>query len=434
MKFDNKIIRLAVASALAATALPVTFSAHAGGFGIATQSGSGTGNAFAGGAAVAEDASVAWSNPAAMTALPTGTQVTFALHALKPSFKYQDGGSTGPGTFNRAGAFDSSDSGGWNFVPNGFFVTSITPALRAGFALNVPFGLKTGYDYGWRGSLTALDSKITTVNLNPSLAYKVHEMFSIGFGFSAQRIEAELSSTNNPNPAAGSVTKLTASDWGYGYNIGLTIQPTESTRIGLHYRSPIRYNLHGSALFSSTPIANGGVIADLKVPQSASLSLLQKVGSSVELMGDVTYTGWDSVQQLAVVRTTSTPVPGQGAGSVLTNLPFEWSNTWRYGLGANYRVNDAVKLRVGVAYDQTPTKDATRTPRLPDQNRTWLAFGVQYKPTKQGTLELAYAHEFVKDAQVNVTAPGQTTCAAGCLTGTFKDKADIISLQYSHKF
>jgi long-chain fatty acid transport protein len=431
MKINNKIIQLAVCSALASTALP----AIAGGFGIATQSGSGTGNAFAGGAAAADDASVAWSNPAAMTVLPMGTQVTFALHSVRPSFKYRDAGSTGPGTFNRAGAFDSTDGGDWNFIPNGFFVTSITPSLRLGFALNAPFGLKTGYDYGWRGGLTAQDSSIQTINLNPSLAFKVNDVFSIGIGVSAQRIQAELSSLGNANPAAGIVTRLSASDWGYGFNVGATVQPTTSTRIGLHYRSAITYHLVGSAISTgAAAAANGGVTADLRVPQSASLSLFQAVGSSVEVLGDVTYTGWDSVQQLTVVRTSSTPVPGQTAGTILTTLPFGWDNTWRYSVGANYRVNQAIKLRFGLAYDQTPTKDATRTPRLPDQNRTWLAFGVQYKPTKQGTLEVAYAHEFVKDAQVNVTAPGQTTCAAGCLNGTFKNKADIISLQYSHAF
>ena len=66
---------------------------------------------------------------------------------------------------------------------------------------------------------------------------------------------------------------------------------------------------------------------------------------------------------------------------------------------------------------------------LPDQDRTWLAFGVQYKPSKQGTLEIAYAHEFVKNASINVAVP-----PAGSLIGTFKDKADIVSIQYSHSF
>jgi len=92
-------------------------------------------------------------------------------------------------------------------------------------------------------------------------------------------------------------------------------------------------------------------------------------------------------------------------------------------------MNPQTKLRVGVALDKTPSNDVDRTPRLPDQDRTWLAFGVQYKPSKTGILDVGYAHEFIKDATVNNTVAG-----AGTLNGTFKNQADIFSIQYSHSF
>jgi long-chain fatty acid transport protein len=93
-----------------------------------------------------------------------------------------------------------------------------------------------------------------------------------------------------------------------------------------------------------------------------------------------------------------------------------------------------MKLRFGLALDETPTNDADRTPRLPDEERTWLAFGMQYRVSKAGVLDLGYADEFIKDASVNVPVPGFTTCAAGCLRGSFENKADIFSVQYSHSF
>lgn len=411
MKFSNRIMRLAVLAALSAGAA----GSFAGGFGIGTQSGSGTGNAFAGGAAVADDASVVWSNPAGMTALPTGYHVTGALHMLRPSFKFRNTASSG--AFNLPGAGDGGDGGDWNFVPNGFFAMSITPDLRFGVALNVPFGLKTDYDAGWRGQLLALKSEIKTVNLQPSVAYKVNNSFSIGAGVSVQRIEAELT---NAAGALG-IANLSADDWGVGFNIGATFQPAASTRIGLHYRSAIKYKLSGSATFSGNALANSPVSADLKVPDSTSLSVLHAVSPSVELMADVTYTGWDKVQRLVVLRPN---------GTTLTTLDFLWDNTWRVGVGMNYRLNPSTKLRFGLAHDETPTNDQTRTPRLPDQSRTWAALGVQWKPSKQGTLEIAYAHEFVRDAAINATSPP----APGTLVGTFKNKADIISIQYSHSF
>lgn len=422
---SNKFNKLQISIAAALLAMG---SAHvaAGGFGIATQSGSGTGNAFAGGAAVADDASVVWSNPAGMTALPLGKHVTGAAHIIRPSFKYTDGGSTGAFGSPPSSAANGGDGGDWAYIPNGFFSMDITPALRFGVALNAPFGLKTEYDVGWRGQLTAIKSDIKTVNIQPSIAYKINELVSIGAGVSYQRIEAEL--TSSANLAGTNLFTLKAKDHSWGFNVGATIQPAQGTRIGLHYRSSIKYKLDGTATFSTAGVANGPASADLKVPDSASLSVLHQVTPQLELMGDVTWTKWSSVQELRVFTTNPLgPVPVQ---------TFAWSDTWRFGLGANYRLNSQWKLRTGVALDKTPTNDAFRTPRLPDQDRTWLSFGVQYKPFKQGTFEFGYAHEFVKNATVNAPPPAGAfaTCGASCLRGTFKDKADIISLQYSHVF
>jgi len=417
--FRKKLITIGVFAALGGLAS----GAIAGGFGIGTQSGSGTGNAFAGGAAVADDASVVWYNPAGMTFLPAGKQVTGALHALKPSFKFQNQGSTG--VYAAPGTGEGGDGGGWSFVPNGFFTMDINPQWRFGVALNAPFGLKTDYDNGWRGQLTALKSEIKSININPSVAYKVNDTVSIGGGVSVQRIEAELTSF----AGAAGISTLSADDVGYGYNLGLMAQVTPATRLGLSYRSSIKYDLEGTVTFSGAPAGNGNIMASLRVPDSFSLSLFHVLNPNWELMGDITRTGWGSVQQLRVVRTS-----GPLAGAVLSTLAFNWKDTWRYGVGANYKWTDQTKLRFGLALDKTPTNDVDRTARLPDQERTWLAFGVQHRVSKAGVLEVGYAHEFVKDARVNNTVPGFATCAAGCLTGSFNDKADIFSVQYSHSF
>jgi long-chain fatty acid transport protein len=419
----RKLMTLAVATALGGMAS----SAVAGGFGIGTQSGSGTGNAFAGGAAAADDASVAWSNPAAMTLIP-GKQVAGALHVLKPSFKYQDQGSTV--TFAGQPSGNGGDGGDWAYVPNGFFTMAINPRMSVGFAMNVPFGLKTEYDTPWRGQLTAIKSEIKSVNLNPSIAYKVSDTVSIGAGISLQYLEANL--TSCANAACTNVADINADDIGYGGNVGILIQASPSTRIGAQYRSTIKYELEGTAAFSVTA-ANSLVSADLKVPDSLSISLFHTLNPQWEFMGDVTWTGWSTLQQLVITRTTAS-AGGPVGSTVGSPLPLNWKDTWRYAAGANYKMSPQTKLRLGMAFDKTPTNDVDRTPRLPDQDRTWAAFGVQWKPSKTSILDVGYAHEFIKDATVNVPVPGFTTCAAGCLKGTFTNKADIFSVQYSMSF
>lgn len=413
MKISTSWFRTAIAS----TFVFASGAALGGGFGLAIQSGSGTGNAFSGGAAVVEDASVVWFNPAGMSFLPQGKQVSFGLTAVKTSHKFQNEASTG--AFATGG--DGGNGGGWGYIPNGYFAMDIDPKWSFGIGVNAPFGLKTNYDIGWQGQFVALKSKVESININPAVSYKASDTVSIGAGVSVQKLKAELTSFVGP----GGIADLKADDTGFGFNLGVMVQATPRTRFGASYRSSIKYDLEGTATFSLAPAGNSNAEADLRVPDSASVSVFHDTGSKWELMGDITWTKWSTLQQLTVTRTS-----GPASGTTITTIPFDWDDTWRFGIGANYKLNGQTKIRLGVAYDETPTNDTTRTPRLPGQERTWVAFGVQYKPSKAGALELGYAHEFIKDASVNNTVSG----VPGALVGKFENKADIFSVQYSHSF
>jgi long-chain fatty acid transport protein len=142
------------------------------------------------------------------------------------------------------------------------------------------------------------------------------------------------------------------------------------------------------------------------------------------VMGDVTRTGWGNLKSLNVIRTS-----GPLAGTTLPPLTFNWDDTWRYSVGANYKWSPTTKLRFGVAFDETPTNDVDRTARLPDQDRKWVAFGVQWKPSKTSILDFGYAHEFIKDASIN-----NSQGALGTVVGRFESSVDIVSVQYSVSF
>jgi len=115
------------------------------------------------------------------------------------------------------------------------------------------------------------------------------------------------------------------------------------------------------------------------------------------LLGDVTWTGWSKIKQLVVTRDN---------GATLSTTPENFKDTWRVGIGATYRKDDAWSIKMGVAYDETPVNDTDRTARLPDNNRIWLSVGGQYRLSKDGTLDFGYSHLFIKDAPINQPAPG----------------------------
>lgn len=410
MKKSNQVMRVCVALALAGAAA----GSIAGGLGIGTQSGSGTGNAFAGGAASAEDASTVWYNPAGMTALPGKTNFAVAAHALKPSFKFENTASTLP-----AGTGEGGDGGDWALIPQAFFTTKLTDKWSIGAAFNTPFGLKTEYDAGWRGRVIANKSELKTYNLNLGAAYKLGNVVSIGAGLNYQRAELDF---NSVTPFGLFGPKL--SDNNFGYNAGALFQLQPQTRLGVHYRSAINYQATGSLTAPAALGGNSSATAGFTTPNSFSMSVFHALSPRWDLMADVTWTGWSHVKRLPIVRTS-----GALSGVQATAITFNWEDTWRTSIGANYKPNDAWKIRFGIAYDQTPSNDVDRTARLPDQDRTWIAIGAQTKLSKAGTLDFGYAHEFIKDASVNNASP-----FGGRLIGNFSNQADILSVQYSHSF
>lgn len=417
-------------------------AALASGFALQEQNASGLGNAFAGAGAVAGDASTIFFNPAGMSHLP-GTQFAIAGDLVVPSAKFNNTGSIAAPLQPLGGT--GGDAEGPALVPSGYLSYQVNPRLWLGVGLNAPFGLVTEYDSDWMGRFQAIKSSLTTYNLNPSIAFKLNDTVTIGAGIDYQYAKAELTNAVDysalafgtplfPLVGAGQsgTVKLDGNDTAWGFNLGAMFNLSPATRIGLAYRSAIRYTISGNVSFSDVPaafglsptasagVANGPVSADLKLPPSASLSLFHKLNPRWDIMADLSWTGWSSFHELKVVRDN---------GVVLSDTQENWSDTWRIGAGANYHYDSRWTWRFGVAYDQSPTDDQYRTARVPDADRYWVALGAQYRLTPRDVIDVGYAHIFVRDASIDQSAPG-----AGSLVGSYDSRSDNIGIQYSRRF
>jgi long-chain fatty acid transport protein len=313
------------------------------------------------------------------------------------------------------------------------------------------------------GRFQALNSEVKTYNYNPTLSWRVNDQLSFGIGANYQRIQAELTNSVNytaviaqavqalppaqrlavinANAGLEGITAVRGDDAGWGFDVGMLYEFSPDTRIGLSYRSGVDYTLEGNVRFAppSTAntigagiigtvsaangrLANGPVRLDLELPDSATASLLHRMGK-VELLADVAWTGWSSIQELRIVRTN---------GAELSLTPERWEDTMRYALGATYQISDAWKLRSGVAFDETNVPDSTRTARLPDSDRTWVALGAQWNPGGSFVVDVGYAHLFIDDAALN--QDDGNAQARGLLVGEQQSGIDIISAQLSYKF
>jgi len=404
-----------------------------------------------------------------------------------PSIKFHDNGSQ-PAAFQPLGGTDG-DAGSCAVVPNLYLGIPFTPKWSFGIGINAPYGLETEYSSDWLGRFQGVHSKIETLNINPVLSWEPTSHLTVGGGVSWQHVKAKLTGKANyaglyaqgvgglvaagQLPAANAPTligsaagletnaDISGNDSAWGWNIGVLWQANEQTRLGAAYRSHVKYDVGGSANFTNptaaslgplpTPLAPVGaalvagvngtvcggtvgpvtpnptsgcsqdVTLSLKMPDTANVSIFHQFNNQWDLMADLQWVGWSSIQDLTIVRST---------GEVLQNLPEHFRNTWRVSGGANYRYSDQLIFRGGVAYDQTPVRNETRSPRLPDNSRTWLAFGVQYKFSPSWSIDIAYAHEFMSDPSINNNLG--STAANGLISGSFKTSVDIVGLQVTY--
>lgn len=441
--------------------------ANGSGFALLEQSGSRLGSAFAGAGAAADDATTIFFNPAGLVQVESPQALVIAS-GVSISSEFNDTASA-PALGQPLGG-DGGNAGGWNLVPSAYASAPLSDKLAVGIGVNAPFGLKLEYANDWMGRFQALKSEIQTTNVNPTLAYRINDFISLGVGVDYQTIQAELTNAVNytaviaqgaqqlvaagqlsPDAVPGLIAANTAleghasvrgDDHAWGYNLGVLVNLGEATRIGLAYRSSIEYDVTGSARFStpsvtdpvgaalvaiatgpSGPLMSGPASVDLELPASALLSLRQALGERFELLVDVAWTGWSSVKELRVVRDT---------GETVSVTPEEWRDTWRFAVGGTYALSPTVKLRSGLAHDESAVPDSTRTPRLPDVDRTWVAVGAHWQCSEALALDFGYAHLFSDDVPVNQDAGNASLY--GLIVGEQQSAVDVVSVQLTWNF
>jgi long-chain fatty acid transport protein len=474
--YPNPAFVPSVTALAAALSIISAGTAFAAGFGLQENSASGLGTAYAGGAAAAEDATTVWTNAAGMARLGSG-QVAGVLSVIKPSLRFRNGSSQSAALQPLGN--DGGDAGSWNFVPNLYVTMPIDKEWSVGLGVNAPFGLVTEYENGWLGRFQGLKSEIKTINVNPAVSWKLSDNVALGLGANYQHLDATFTSNVNYSAALMQVAALngiapgsptfnaiaqatanlqsdvsvTGSDYGWGWNLGILVDIDKDHRIGAQYRSAIKFTVEGDVEFvnpalpalapplgavvgplaaglNSQLLYNSGISSRIKLPEIVNLSYFGKLNEQWDLMADVQYTGWASIQQLTFTRSD---------GSPLQTTVENFKDAWRFAVGANYRHDSQWLFRGGLAYDQSPVQDDYRTVRLPDADRTWLALGAQYKFNPQLWLDVGAAYVWIRGGSIDEIGSsnlGQPPSAAqsGLVNGSYDNSTVVISAQITYAF
>jgi len=438
---------------VAATMAWPAANVHAGsGFELRSQSATTLGSAQAGMTAGAADLTAMIFNPAAL-AYGAGTEGAIGATGLSTSVKFSETDATTvlgtPISGNQGG-----NAGTKVAVPNVYLATGLSDDVRLGLAVAPRFGLGSYWSRDWVGRYYGLDSKLTTVDLVPSISIKTGESLSFGLGVDVEYAKITTSGaidfgtidTVLTGGAFGGVparsdgaTALNAHGWGVGMVAGIVYEPRRGTRIGVDYHSQIRQLLHGDATFAAGgPVgqAIGAVTgafkgtslsSDFVAPATAAVGIYQEISPASAVMVDVKWTHWQALQDLQVTFGNPTQPP--------VRTDFSWHDSWFVTAGGRYQLSDRVALRYGVAYDQSPARDATRNPIIPDSDSYWVAAGLEYRYSRSTKVDAAYGHIFASDAPIGLKATDPGNAFRGNLSGMIQDShVDYFAVQLVHRF
>jgi long-chain fatty acid transport protein len=358
--------------------------AQMGGLGLYEVGGNGTGNANAGFAVDASDASISYFNPASMTLLE-GHHFLAGVQAAYVDLTFS------PGPLTTASGTDGGNAGG--FVPGGglYFVFSASDRVKLGFALNVPWGAQTLYDEDWVGRYHIFESTLLGVNFNPSVGVRITDWVSVGAG--VQLYYFHLDQKIAANTLAGQITgqdglvSIGGGDLAVGAVIGTTFEPTPDTTIGVVYRSPIQVDITGNAEFSNFgPIQNlipgpKALNLGMTMPMALDVSVQQDLlDGQLALLFDA---GWANARSFSQNFFT--------IGNVSGDIERNFRDTWRVAGGVHYWAAPAWMLQTGYSFDSSPVADDNRTPDLPAGELHRVALGTQVDVNEAVRLGAHYA-------------------------------------------
>jgi long-chain fatty acid transport protein len=371
------------------------------------------GTASAGRAALAKDAATVFGNPAGMTSLDrsqllVGTQLVYGdVHFDRGSDTTVAGGNGG----NAAGT-----------VPGGslYYAHSVTPELKLGFWSGSYFGSAVQYEDGWSGRYYGTKAELITLGAGINGAYRVNDWLSIGAGpFVLYGKLDQHVALNNLLVGQDGRLKFSDDEFGVGGMAGLMLEPTEGTRFGVTYTSPVELDFKDRPSTKNLgPVfqflkENRGLFTrridlGLTVPQQVMLSGYHELTERVAIMGNLVWQNWSAFGK-PDISVADTNISNE-------TVDLNYDDTFGVAFGVQYAFAAGWLWSVGGGYDSSPMSKGERSPNLPLDQQFRLGTGVQYSFNDRIAVGAAYQYMNGGDAALDV----ERGPLAGRLEGDYK--------------
>ena len=405
-------------------------------FQLAEVSTSGLGMAYAGNAAVADNASVVANNPALMTKFK---RPEISAGGVLVDTDLTVRGITSNGNQAYAGNVVPTAP-----IPNMYFVLPVNDDFSFGLGYNVNYGLKTKYPTDFAAGSLGGNTELQAHNFNLSGAYKLGYGFSIGAGLNVVYSKAEFIRHLGDNAEAGAarakagaaqaraaaakanaagltaqaqaltaaanqyqalgnllssykrsteVARVSGDEWSLGWNAGLVYELNENHRWGLAYHSPVDVKFKGHYSNGISAATGNAIVAfptagqefpgklTLNLPAYWELSGFHKLTDRLAVQYSWKRTEWSRLKTLDAYGTK---------GEHYLHKQEDFSDASRYALGVSYDVSEPLTLRAGIAYDENASTNHPSI-SIPDTNRMWYSVGATYRVTPALSVDAGYA-------------------------------------------
>jgi long-chain fatty acid transport protein len=400
-----------------------TSSSWASGFALVQQgtAAMGQGNAFV---AEANDASAIFYNPA-------------GLNQIKRAQVYQGSFFNYPDREYSGGGIDSQTNHRIYRSLTAYVAIPVHDRVALGFGFFSPFGMGTVWPPTWAGRYITTFSSLKTYNLNPVVSVKVLENLSLAAGFdvlwSKVRLMRKTPVVFRGKAFPDGEFEFTGEGSGAGYNLGVHYEPLTGVKLGVAYRSQIKVTHCGNFTVALPltlgPGARSAAEGAIVYPPSLTMGIAYSRFKPFTFEFDTTWTGWSAYAKSKV--NLDTPLTPNGVTTITT--PKNWHDAWAFRFGANYEVNENMKLRAGYIYDLTPVPDSSFDPQVPDANRHIFTVGSDLK-IQRFTLGFAYNYILSESRTKNNTIATNGVPALLQANGRYNSDVHSLGLSWSFQF
>ncbi|MDR9827411.1 outer membrane protein transport protein [Vibrio sp. FNV 38] len=390
-----------------------SFQVHAAGFQVAEHSASGLGRAFSGEAAVAQDASVISRNPAAMTRFDRA-MFSGALSIIDPEVDIYDVSNNER----------SNDVAPLQVAPAGYYLSPINDKWAWGIGMFTTYGVATDYPDDIAAGDLAGDTSLMSVNINPSIAYRVNNQLSLGAGLNLVYAEAELNRHFGSlgdlfgKARSDQLIKMEGDTFGWGWNIGALYEINENHRFGFGYRSEVEVDFDDGE-FTDTDGSKNKAGLKVDLPAIWEISGFHQINKTFAVHYSYQHTDWSVFKEL---KATSSECDD----GVCFYKQEHYQDNSRWSIGTTITFNEQWIGRAGFAFDE---QAGEATLSIPDSDRYWYSIGATYLLNNHWSFDAGFALVVSDDGSFS-----ETNSVGETFEFESEGVAYITALQANYKF